>query len=123
MPIAGVTNYPLVPVATPRRGAAESSAVDSNRTEDERAKSQSNKVSSAENQFRLGGEDATASRRISPAQQVESSKRASEVFSRRSAEDQDLSLTAKKALKAFADNSPTPGQRLGIDLAGIDTFA
>ena len=34
-----------------------------------------------------------------------------------------LGYTARKALQAFAANTPSPEQQLGIELAGVDTFA
>lgn len=45
------------------------------------------------------------------------------VAAARPAEGDNLSFTARTALKAFSDNAPSPEQRLGIELAGIDTFA
>ncbi|WP_101759317.1 hypothetical protein [Oceanicoccus sp. KOV_DT_Chl] len=35
----------------------------------------------------------------------------------------DLPLNTRKALQTFAENTPTPEQRLGVELVGIDTFA
>jgi hypothetical protein len=35
----------------------------------------------------------------------------------------DLPLKTRQALQAFAENMPSPGQQLGIELAGIDLFA
>ena len=54
---------------------------------------------------------------------VESANRNHEVNSRRQAEAQSLPLRTQQALQTFADNTPSPEQRLGIELAGIDTFA
>lgn len=34
-----------------------------------------------------------------------------------------LPLSTRQALQTFAENTPSPEQRLGIELAGIDTFA
>lgn len=36
--------------------------------------------------------------------------------------DKQLPLNTHRALKAFINNSPSPEQQLGIELAGIDVF-
>jgi hypothetical protein len=56
-------------------------------------------------------------------QRVESSVRASELVSRRRPEDENLPFNTQRALRAFTQNSPSPEQQLGIELAGIDIFA
>ncbi len=38
-------------------------------------------------------------------------------------DDQQLPLNVQRALNTFEQNTPSPEQRLGIELAGIDTFA
>lgn len=37
-------------------------------------------------------------------------------------DEEQLPFRAQQALRAFADNGPTAGQQLGIELAGIDTY-
>jgi len=54
---------------------------------------------------------------------VESSTQPDRTFSRQAAETDDLSLNARKALQTFTDNSPSAQQQLGVELAGINTYA
>ncbi len=56
-------------------------------------------------------------------QRVEASNQGSNINAKRLVEDDNLPLNTRRALQAFAENTPTPEQRLGIDLVGVDTFA
>ncbi len=56
-------------------------------------------------------------------QRVEAASQSSSTGSRRQLEDDNLPLRTQRALQAFADNTPSAQQRLGIELVGIDTFA
>lgn len=80
---------------------------DTNRTEDNRSQSSFGEASA----FRDGFQ-----------QQVESTERPAAVYLQRQPEQEGLSLNVRRALQAFADNSPSAEQQLGIELAGIDTF-
>ena len=113
MPVNGVTNYPLVPLA-PRRSGAVERTVREGPAQDERASSYSRLPE---------GDAATIADTSSAQRRVGSSNPSTQLYSRRQAEADNLSYSARKALQAFADNTPTPGQKLGIELAGIDTFA
>lgn len=53
---------------------------------------------------------------------AEASSEISGVLPRKQGEGRDLPLNTKRALKLFAENTPSPEQQLGIELAGIDTF-
>lgn len=55
-------------------------------------------------------------------QRVESSNANSGIEARQRAK-QELPLTAQRALQSFTENSLSSEQRLGIELAGVDTFA
>ncbi len=57
------------------------------------------------------------------SQRAESPDRASVVNARRQLEDESVSHSTRRALHTFAENTPSPEQQLGIELAGIDTFA
>lgn len=113
MPVNGVTNYPLIPYA-PRRGAAVERVVREGPSQDERTGAYSTAPE----------RDATATSEAAPRpRRVGSSNPSTQLYSRGSGEGDSLNYSTRKALKAFADNTPTPGQQLGIELAGIDTFA
>jgi hypothetical protein len=62
---------------------------------------------------------------LETARPVRAGSETGEVFGRRieqSSVDERLPLTTRRALQAFADNTPSPEQRLGIELAGIDVI-
>lgn len=44
-------------------------------------------------------------------------------FRSRQADEESLPLRTRQALQTFRDNAPSAEERLGIELAGIDTFA
>ncbi|MFA7552963.1 MAG: hypothetical protein WCY88_01845 [Spongiibacteraceae bacterium] len=56
-------------------------------------------------------------------QRLESSARANAVNSKQRAEDDNLSRNTRRALDAFAQNTPSLEQQLGIELVGVDTYA
>lgn len=56
-------------------------------------------------------------------QRVESSSQSSTINASRQQSGEQFPLNIQKALQAFADNTPTPEQQLGIELVGVDTFA
>ena len=56
-------------------------------------------------------------------QRVESSNQSSAINASRQQPDEQFPLNIQRALQAFADNTPTPEQQLGIELVGVDTFA
>ena len=56
-------------------------------------------------------------------QRIESSSANSGVNARQRAQEDGLPLNTQRALQTFAENSPSPEQQLGIELAGVDTFA
>lgn len=134
MSIAGVTNCTVLATPPQRR---DSVAGGGSRTQDAQreAVSASNPgasvrsdnvdsgAPSAVNQYDNGRRDSARLRTTDSTQLVESGRRSSPVDFYRQADTQNLSLTAQKALKTFAENAPSPQQRLGIELAGIDTFA
>jgi len=57
------------------------------------------------------------------ARPIDSGSRPDRTFSRQSAEGDQLSLNSRKALQTFNDNSPSAQQQLGVELAGINTYA
>jgi hypothetical protein len=56
---------------------------------------------------------------------IEAISQTDSVFSRQPqvAVGDDLSLNARKALQTFSDNTPSAQQQLGVELAGINTYA
>ena len=68
-------------------------------------------------------DEASASYTEFVQQRVESPGASSNVNSQRSASDENLPLNTQRALKTFADNTPSAEQRLGIELVGVDTYA
>ena len=112
MQISGLPNFPVVPAQSPRVDAANRVPRESDNSEDERPRPTEVALE------RLG-----SSGENSQQQRVDSSNRANEAFFRRQNEDEDLPLSTRRALQTFAENTPSPEQQLGIELAGIDTFA
>jgi hypothetical protein len=56
-------------------------------------------------------------------QRIEASDRTSRLNADRQQSAEQFPLNIQRALQAFANNSPTPEQQLGIELVGVDTFA
>lgn len=56
-------------------------------------------------------------------QRVESSAASGKTSAQRSSNEDSLPLKTQRALQAFAENTPSPEQQLGIELVGVDTFA
>lgn len=56
-------------------------------------------------------------------ERVEPSTQTRNLNDRRQPVDEQFPLNIQRALQAFADNTPTPEQQLGIELVGVDTFA
>lgn len=56
-------------------------------------------------------------------QRIEASDRISRLNADRQQSVEQFPLSTQRALQAFANNSPSPEQQLGIELAGVDTFA
>ena len=112
MQISGLPNLPVVPAQNQRVDATGRLPRETSRSEDERA----NPSEAALQQLRSPDEE-------NQQQRVDAGNRADETFFRRQAEDEDLPLSTRRALQTFAENTPSPEQQLGIELAGIDTFA
>jgi hypothetical protein len=55
-------------------------------------------------------------------QRVEASSAPSNINSRQRVDDDQLPFNVRQALQSFSDNTPSPEQQLGIELAGIDTY-
>ncbi|MEE8059848.1 MAG: hypothetical protein V3T17_18750 [Pseudomonadales bacterium] len=113
MQISGFSTLPVVPSQNQRPDIAERQQKDVQR---ETNRNENKSSASTVEQLQTDSEGIQQ-------RNVESSNRSSEVISRRQAEDQDLPLSTRRALQIFAANTPTPEQQLGIELAGIDTFA
>lgn len=56
-------------------------------------------------------------------QRLEANDRISRLNADRQQSAEQFPLNTQRALQAFANNSPTPEQQLGIELVGVDTFA
>lgn len=69
------------------------------------------------------GRDAARNDVPESRQVIEPASRQREVFPNRPRDEENLPFSTQQALKAFAENAPSPGQQLGIELAGIDTYA
>ncbi len=114
MQIAGLPNLPIASNLAQRPDASErlqrEQPRESNRTEDQRE------------QIVEQGQQTSQSQEVIE-QRVESPDRTNETQTRRQAEDENLPLNTRRALQAFAENTPSPEQQLGIELAGIDVFA
>ncbi len=114
MQISGLSTLPITPAQSQRPDVVErlqrDTRQETNRSEDERSRS-------TEDRF-----GQLLSNNSDSPQRVGSSNRASELISRRQAEDDSLPLSTRRALQTFSENAPSPGQQLGIELAGIDTF-
>lgn len=123
MPISGINSFPLLP-AGPQRGSAEPAAVERERAEKDRfdradiEERRSTEPSSSES-----GTLQPEALELSAQQRVVSSNRDEDTRFTARAEQEGLNFSTQRALQAFADNTPSPEQRLGIELAGIDTFA
>ena len=115
MQISGSANFPVVPAQNQRPDIA-----------DRLQREVQREGARTEDQVR---DERLQSQAISPSleqpsiERIESPRRSESADARRQAEDEDLSLNARRALQAFAANSPTPEQQLGVELAGVDTFA
>lgn len=70
------------------------------------------------------GEQPASDFRLS-SRPVEAGSQADSVFSRQAdvAKNDDISLNARRALQTFIENSPSAQQQLGVELAGINTYA
>lgn len=115
--VAGIPHYPLIPVATQRGGTVARGAPEAQQSYRQPSVDiQSAAIDTPNDRF---------GQRRQPAfrQSVPPTQRQAEIVSRRQSDTENLSFTAQKALKTFADNTPSPGQRLGVELAGVDTFA
>lgn len=68
-------------------------------------------------------EEQQASNNDVQQQRIEARNEITRINTRSSGDSESLPLNIQRALQAFNDNSPTPEQRLGIELIGVDTFA
>lgn len=117
MSVTGISNLPQI-ITPPQRGGSavrEPARTIDDRQGDEGARSTGKTV----------GSDNPAGSLPSDSfrQQVLLSRQVPQQSTGRGNEEQPLSFTAQRALKAFAENTPSPGQQLGIELAGVDTYA
>ena len=114
MPISSITNTSVAIV--PQRGKAEHLVREQGSTKGE------GNNSGTQLERNPAGREPTG---LLPQQRVPTEARGSspDLRHRPQFDQENLNFTARKALQAFADNTPSPEQQLGIELAGIDTYA
>ncbi len=113
--MSNIANYPVPVPSAPQRGQPERIVRESAPGEQE----QSSNGAGARNAALAENDGSQARSR----QRLVSAEEAARLDTRPQSENENLSFNARKALRTFADNTPTPEQRLGIELVGVDTFA
>lgn len=123
MQISGSTNLPaaLLPQQGQRADIADRLQRDIRRDSDrDEQQSRPSRIESPDNN------PVTFARPIVAADEISRAESRASLSTEQNAQplNQDrLPLSTRQALQTFAENTPSPEQRLGIELAGIDTFA